>query len=92
MTEAEREKDNETRKYRASVRYQESQKVKTFLKEQRVDFEGIETDPLEENEGEEGNASEYGIWAIPEEAAATAEDSPNGVEKNGLVDDNKPKK
>ena len=94
-TEAEREKDKETRKYRDSLKYQESLKVKTFLKEQRVDFEGIESDPLEENEGEEGNASEYGIWSIPEEeTAATAEDDPNGGQKNGLVDDarNGPKK
>jgi hypothetical protein len=87
-TEVERERDNETRKYRDSLKYQQSLKVKTFLKEQRVDFEGIDFDPLEENEGEEGNASEYGVWQIPEEKTdATAEADPNGGQKKGPVDD-----
>jgi hypothetical protein len=86
-TEAERERDNETRKYRDSLKYQQSLKVKTFLKEQRVDFEGIDFDPVEENEGEEGNASEYGVWQIeiPEEEKkdTTAEVDPNGGQYKG---------
>ena len=90
-TEAERERDNETRKYRDSLKYQQSLKVKTFLKEQRVDFEGIDFDPVEENEGEEGNASEYGVWQIeiPEEEKkdTTAEVDPNGGQYKGPVID-----
>jgi hypothetical protein len=64
-TEADREKDKATRIYRESLRYKESLEVKSFLKEQRVDFADVEADPLEDNEGEEGNVEEYGIWASP---------------------------
>jgi hypothetical protein len=48
----------------------------------------VVADPLEENEGEEGNASEYGVWQIPEEKTdATAEVDPNGGQYKGPVID-----
>ena len=56
-----------------------------------MDFEGIDFDPVEENEGEEGNASEYGVWQIeiPEEEKkdTTAEVDPNGGQYKGPVID-----
>ena len=68
-TEVERKRDKATRIYRESARYKESQDVKTFLREQKIDFTNIEVDPVEADEEEEGNEEEYGT---PRSSASSA--------------------